>query len=286
MHKDHDAYVMLKSYMFRKEQWKKLIEIVRDSGKELMLLLNDTKAIEFASQFSPGYIELHSVCVNVPRLQSSILKKFGEKTKIVIGVGGCTLYEIDNALRVFSKREVILMFGFQNYPTNYDSVSLEKIRRIQSLYDNDFGYADHTAWNEENNELITLLVASNNMKYIEKHVTNVFGENRCDYSATVSIDTFNKIHSKMKILEKIQGNGSISLNKGEKEYSVYGHMKMAGVASMNMLKGQELKLSDINFCRTSQTTKISQIELLELVGSALTSNLAKGSVFNWQHFNV
>jgi N,N'-diacetyllegionaminate synthase len=79
-----------------------------------------------------------------------------------------------SALNIFKSRETILMFGFQNYPTKYEDVNLSKIKKIQSLYPNKlFGYADHTAWNEPNNELITLLVASNNMSYVEKHVTNV-----------------------------------------------------------------------------------------------------------------
>ena len=39
-----------------------------------------------------------------------------------------------------------------------------------------FGYADHTAWNEENNGLITLLVSSNGMDFIEKHVTTEYGK--------------------------------------------------------------------------------------------------------------
>ena len=49
------------------------------------------------------------------------------------------------------------MFGFQNYPTKYKNINLEKVRKIQSMYPKlKFGYADHTAWNEPNNELITL----------------------------------------------------------------------------------------------------------------------------------
>ena len=44
-----------------------------------------------------------------------------------------------------------------------------------------FGYADHTAWNSEDNELVSILVAANNMSFIEKHVTNEFGKERTDF---------------------------------------------------------------------------------------------------------
>ena len=42
MSKDHDAYKTLKSWVLSANQWEELIGIVRDNGKELMLLLNDT----------------------------------------------------------------------------------------------------------------------------------------------------------------------------------------------------------------------------------------------------
>jgi len=79
----------------------------------------------------------------------------------VSGMCGYTIQEIDAAINIFSDRDLILMFGFQNFPTKYEDVNLSKIRKIQSLYPNkDYGYAHHTAWNEDNNELITLLVAA------------------------------------------------------------------------------------------------------------------------------
>ena len=63
-----------------------------------------------------------------------------------------------------------------------------------------FGYADHTAWNEPNNILITLMGAALGMDFIEKHVTNVYGKKRVDWESTVSIDMFNEIADKLEIL--------------------------------------------------------------------------------------
>ena len=94
-----------------------------------MLLLNDTRAIKFAAQYNPEFVELHSVCLNVPKLQQAIIEEFHNRVKIVIGVGGCTIQEIDNALRIFNQRETILMFGFQNFPTKYSDINLKKIQK-------------------------------------------------------------------------------------------------------------------------------------------------------------
>ena len=286
MSKDHEAYETLKSWMFTAEQWVELIDIVRNNDKELMLLLNDVKAIEFAKKFSPELIEIHSVCLNVPRLQMAVTENIDAKSKVVIGIGGCTLDEVKSAVDFFHDRETILMFGFQNYPTKYEDVNLGKIRKIQNLFPlKSCGYADHTSWNQENNELISLLVCANGMDYLEKHVTTEYGVERCDYSAAISIEHLNILYEKMKLLDSINGNSSMLLNKAEEEYSKYGPMKMAAIAKRNLKKGRVLAIKDIHFCRTSQTTNVSQIDLLKYIGKNLVENVEINQVINWNHLS-
>lgn len=284
MSKDHEAYTTLNSWMFSAEQWAELIDIVRSNDKELMLLLNDVKAIEFAKKFSPELIEIHSVCLNVPRLQMAVTENIDIKSKVVIGIGGCTIDEVKSAVDFFHDRETILMFGFQNYPTKYEDVNLGKIRKIQKLFPlKSYGYADHTSWNQENNELISLLVCANGMDFLEKHVTTEYGVERCDYSAAISIDQLNILYEKIKLLDCINGDSSMLLNKAEQEYSKYGPMKMAAIANKNLKKGSVLDINDIHFCRTSQTTSISQINLLKYIGKKLVDNVEINQVISWKH---
>jgi N,N'-diacetyllegionaminate synthase len=287
MSKDHDGYEMLKSWMLSSENWEELIRIVRNNDKELLLLLNDTKAVEFAKKFNPEMVEIHSVCLNVPRIQKAIRKIINKKTKLVIGVGGCSAEEVEEAVKFFNDRELVLMFGFQNYPTKYEDINLNKIRKIQNLYPKCFyGYADHTAWNEKNNEFITLLVSANGMEFIEKHVTIEYGIERCDYSAAISIEQLNNLSKKLKILDQLYGDGSMLMNSGEEAYSIYGPMKMAGIAKQDLKKGNKLTLKDFHFCRTSQITKISQISLLKALGCTLVEDVQINAVIDLKHINA
>jgi len=284
MNKDHDAYKTLKSWMFSEAEWEELICIVRENNKEIMLLLNDIKAIEFAKKFKPEMVELHSVCLNVPRLQKTVIENIDNNTKVVIGVGGCSTYEIQEAVNFFQQREIVLMFGFQNYPTKFEDVNLLKIRKMQKLFPNNaYGYADHTAWDEKNNELITLLVSSNGMDFVEKHVTIEYGKKRCDYSAAISIDQFNNIHKKLTLLDKLYGSGLMALNKAEEDYSLFGPMKMAALAKCNLNKGDKLDQKDFHFCRTSQLTGVSQLDFLNVIGSELVENIKTNQVIDWNH---
>lgn len=285
MDSGHEAYKKLKSMIFTKDQWRELITIVHQSNKEIMLLLNDTQAIEFGLSFNPTYVEIHSVCLNdiimLERLKNNIKKE----TKIVLGVGGTSVDEIKNVINFLKHSNIILMFGFQNYPTEYEDVNLNKIRRLISMFPNfEYGYADHTAGDSNYNELITLLSAACGMQYLEKHVTTNFGEKRIDWSSAISLDMLNNLQEKMKILNKLNGNGSLSMNLGERNYSIFGPMKKAGVLTSDIQKGNLLKLRDIKFIRTKEISDMSQIDVINSIGKIIGNDLKKGTILMKKYF--
>ena len=285
MHPDHDAYNLLSPMLFNKDQWQELIKIVRDNDKEIMLLMNDTKAIEFGLSLNPEYAEIHSVCLNDVFMLKTLKKNVSKETKIVLGVGGTSIDEVEHAINFLKNPNTILMFGFQNYPTVYEDVNLNKVRRLMKLFDNfEYGYADHTSWDSEHNELITLLGASSNMKYVEKHVTTHYGEKRIDWPAAISIDMFNDLYKKIKILEKLNGNGSLSMNSGELNYSIFGPMKKAAIFNEDISEGNILTLNVIKFIRTKEVSDMSQLDVIKSIGKKIVKNLKKGSVLMNKHF--
>ena len=252
--------------------------------------LDSSSYIEHAPSKDERWLELWDGSLRTEHVESvrNLTKKLkpGCKNLIVIGIGGCTIDEVKKAVQFFHDRELVLMFGFQNYPTKYEDVNLGKIRKIQTLFPGKkFGYADHTAWDESNNELITLLVSANGMDFIEKHVTTDYGKERCDYSAAISIEQLNMLYKKIKLLENLYGDGSMLLNKAEEDYSKYGPMKMAAIAKHDLVKGSKLTMGDVHFCRTSQSTGISQIDLLQVIGNKLVEDVKINQVIDWKHIS-
>jgi len=286
MDQGHEAYNQLKAMTFTKEQWRELISIATKGNKEIMLLLNDTDAIEFGLSFNPDYVEIHSVCLNDIFMLEKLKKNIQKHTKIVLGVGGTSINEIENAINFLNYSNMILMFGFQNYPTIYKDVNLVKVKKLMKLFDNfEYGYADHTAGDNSYNELVTLLGAASGMKYVEKHVTTHFGEKRIDWQAAISVKMFNELHKKIRILDELNGTGSLSMNEGEKNYSVFGPMKKAAVIISNMSKGDILKLINIKFIRTKEISDMSQLDVIQSFGKKITRDLKAGTVLKTKHLS-
>ena len=283
---DHPLYEDAKEWIFSKAQWQEIIELVISGDKELMLLFNDTKAVEFGMPFNPTHVEIHSACLNDINLLDSLKQHLSWETKVVLGVGGSSLYEIENTINILQHPNIVLMFGFQNFPTKYEDINFAKMRKIMKLFPEfQFGYADHTAWNEPNNIWITLFGAALGMDYVEKHVTTAYGEERIDWSAAVSFDMFNEIKKKMELLDACNGDGLLRMNKGEQEYSIYGPMKKAGILSTDLTMGRKLEKNMVDFKRTGQISDMSQIAVADCIGKRINCDLKKGKVFLASYFN-
>jgi len=281
---DHPAFKDIEKWMFNKNQWGEIIQSVNTSNKELMLLLNDTQAVEFSMPFNPALDEIHSVCLNDINLLSCLKSHLTQKTKVVLGVGGSSLDEVESAINVLDTPDIVLMFGFQNYPTKYQDINFAKMHKIMTLFPEfEFGYADHTAWNEPDNILITLFGAALGMEYVEKHVTNEFGKERVDWSAAVNLDMCNEIKKKMDLLDACHGDGLLRMNKGEQDYSIYGPMKKAGLFKKDVASGQKLDMDMLTFKRTGQVSDLSQVEVLQNLGKKITTKIKKGQVLMREH---
>lgn len=283
--KDHPGYELTKKWLFNKQQWKTIFDMIMASDKKPMMLFNDSKAVEFGSKYLPELIEIHSVSINDIYLLDSLKQNVDKKTKIVLGIGGSSLYEIDSAINYLKHDNIILMFGFQNYPTDYNDINFRKVRKIMNLYPEfEFGYADHTGWDHPNNQLITLFGAAFGMEFIEKHVTTDYGKERIDWSAAISIDSFNELKDKLEILRKCLGNGKLELNTAEKKYSLFGPMKKAAILNKDIKVGDIFSMTQIDFKRTSQISDISQTDILNFVGKCFNKDIKKDICLRSSHF--
>lgn len=184
--------------------------------------------------------------------------------------------EIENAIKNIEYKNVILMYGFQNYPTFYESINLNKLNRLMHLFtDNTFGYAYHTDFNETDNLLITMFGAPKGVKYIEKHSTLEYGKNRIDNSSAITVEMIDILKSKIQLLEACNGTGLMRLDEGELKYSINGKMKNIPLAKSFIKMGKTITMDDICFKRANQYSDITQMEIISLVGKKLTLILKK-----------
>lgn len=128
--------------------------------------------------------------------------------------------------------------------------------KIRDLFNLPVGYANHTAFDDPNNSLISILGAAMGFNILEKHYSPDFGIERIDYHAAIGKDKMKEIIKLMELVLNIYGSGSIDMSDSEKKYGNIGPMKKAIVAKKDISKGMKLSFDNLWFKRTQEESYI------------------------------
>ena len=280
---EHPIKHLYEKWKFSESQWKEIIDISLNKKLDVVALCDDIESIKFINkEYSNLFaIELHATSLNDFYLLSEVINFKG---KIILGIGGSTLNEIQYAvdfLRSNGKNDILLMYGFQSYPTKYFELNLSRIPKLEAIFNLPVGYADHTGFDDPYNEIISSMAAMMGVNILEKHYTPEFGKERIDYHAAVGKEQFIKIKKLMDLALTVYGNGSFEFSKSELAYGNVGPMKKAIVARNKIKKGEKLSLDNLWFKRTKEQSPIQQSQFHQLLGLEVLDDISTDEVISF-----
>jgi len=283
MRKDHPHFELFAKWMFPEKDWNGIIDYSNKRLLDIVALCDDVESIEYIIRNSKtvSAIELHATGLNDYFLLEAVSNYKGQ---IILGIGGSTLDEIQYAvdfLRQRGKDNILLMYGFQNYPTNYLDINLSKMLRIGDLFDLPVGYADHTAFDDPNNEIVSIMGAAMGINVLEKHYTPDYGKERIDYHSALDKEKMKRVSELMKLALTVYGSGSLGMTEAELGYGSTGPMKKAIVARENINKGDRLSLNNLWFKRTEEESDVKQNQLWQLVGLEATMDISQDEIIDF-----
>lgn len=279
----HDLYEKYQDWLFDENEWRSMIDYARNLNLDVIVLADDMGCLNFLESIQDklSAIEIHACSLNDIIMLDRITNF---NIPVILGVGGSTIDEISFAidrLGKISKSNIILMYGFQSYPTRYIDINLSKILKIKKLFDLPVGYADHTAFDDPNNEIISVMAAMMGINILEKHFTPDYGKKRIDYHAAIGKEQMLRINKLMKLILTIYGTGELKMSKAELEYGSIGPIKKAIVAKKFIEKDEKLSLDNICFKRTGEISSIKQNQILELIGLETIQSIRKDEVIDF-----
>ncbi len=283
MQKKHPLIKEYDKWIFNEKQWTEIIDYSSKKNLDVIVLCDDVESIEYILKNNKdvSVIELHATGLNDYFLLEAVSNFDGE---IILGIGGSTIDEIQYAVNFLKSRgenDIILMYGFQSYPTKHTAVNLSKMLKIRDLFNLPVGYADHTAFDDSNNEIISVMGATIGFNILEKHYTLDWGKKRIDYHAAVSKEQMLKIKKLMKLALAVYGDGEIKMSKAELEYGNTGPMKKAIVAKKFIKKGKKLSLDNLWFKRTEQESPLKQNQFLQLIGLEAAKDIKEDEIIDF-----
>jgi len=283
MSREHPLSDEIKKWLFTEKQWTELIQHAIDKNLDIIALCDDVESIKYIKN---NYNDIFAIEIHAAGINDYFLLKesVNFKGKIILGIGGASLDEIQYAINFFKKQgkhDIILMYGFQSFPTDYMDINLQKMKKIGDLFDLPVGYADHTSYDDDYNEVISIMAAAMGFNILEKHYTLYPGVKRIDYVASVGKKQMGTIKEMMELALMIHGNGDIELSENEKAYGNIGPMKKAIVARNVIKNGEKINLDKIWFKRTAKESTIKQNQLPLLLGLKATKYIEKDEIIDF-----
>ena len=267
----HTAIDVIKKISIPKQYWESIFSIVNDSGKEIVALTNDIQSLKYVNSVQEAFpissIELHSTGLNDLFLLQEALQ-FNKL--IILGIGGSSFDEVQFAvdfLRSRGKNDILLMHGFQSYPTDYAEINFGRILLMKQAFDLPIGYADHTDPADKMNPIVSTFPISLGVRVLEKHVTHVFGQKRIDAQAAVTLEVMEDVIKIGNALVQTMGTTPMEFSPAELGYGNTGPMKKAMVARNDLKAGQVVNLEDIAYKRTDSSSMLQQKDIFKVIGS-------------------
>jgi len=287
--RNHPLYKESSKWLLSKKDWKEILEFGRKSKMDIIVLVDDSEVVRFLTENNNlvDGVEIHSACINDVFLLKEQIKFVKEYNKVFIaGISGLELDEIlklNSFLHKQKVRDVLFMYGFQNYPTKYEDVNLKRIKLLKSITKRKIGYADHTEYNDEfKKSLITSsFVLGSNIQEI--HYVLKEGEKKIDYITAKDVSFLNNIKEELiKIHTAIRDN-DFEMNEGERNYM---KIRKSPVFKRDLNAGDIFSEDDIAFKRVDdKDIELKGIfEYSKLIGKKLCKNVREGEKVEYQFF--
>jgi len=261
---DYKYFDLFKSLEMSDKAWKELSDFASKSKIEMQLDIFGTKSLNLAENLDVNTIKLHGTdIVNLNLLNEVSLSSV---KRILLGAGGAYLDEIEKALEILSKKQVVVLCGFQGYPTPTNTNHLKRIslldRHFSSKFSNvSIGFADHALPESNLSIPIVSMAIGAGAKVIEKHLTLGRSMKLEDYESALNPDEFLIFTKTIFESSTAFGNSSLSndFDMSNLEIDYRGQIRRHVVSTKALRPGDEITVDDVTLKRTSSKNPITDL---------------------------
>jgi len=256
------------------QQWGVLIDQAHQGSIRALADVFGIKSAQMLLEQKIDGFKIHPTDIkNIPLL--IFLAKSGKP--LLLSVGGSYPDEITLAIATLRKNgasEIILMHGFQSYPTLVEDANLNKMVLLHQTYGLPVGFADHIDGDHMVRYDLCALAMGLGARLIEKHITVDRALKMEDYESALNPSEFKEFVGHIRALDNAFGSASLNLSKAEEAYRKV--TKKHIVAARNLPAGTLVSESDIAMKRTAEEYDFQNQE--DILGKKTRQEIAKDRV--------
>jgi sialic acid synthase SpsE len=245
------VYDYLSTISFEPEIWKGLFTYARQRNLLIISTCGDLRSVKLVSKLEPD-----AYTISAPSLcEEGFVREIATKGKpVFLRIGGSFLGEIERAVILIQEcgnSDIILIHGFQNYPTKLENMNLSYMQSLKSIFSLPVGFADHIDAESELALFLPLVALPFGANVIEKHTTHDRKLKGEDFESALNPDEFKKFVQYVREIEKTFGTPAArALSEDELNYRQVCRKRM--VASKRLKQGETMSPDKIAFKRSDE----------------------------------
>jgi N-acetylneuraminate synthase len=167
----------------------------------------DEASVDFIDQFNPPFYKVASASLT----DDALLRHTRAKGKpIVLSTGMSTLDQIDHAVEVLGKEDLVLLHCCSTYPAQYSELNLRAIPTFSQRYGVPIGYSGH-----ETGIASSVAAAGLGACVVERHVTLDRAMWGSDHAASLEPNGIMRVVRDIRLVEAALGDGVKSVVPSE-----------------------------------------------------------------------
>lgn len=268
---DYVHYALFSSLELADEDWNELRAYAKSLGIKFYLDIFGPESLALAESVSADAVKIHATDMG----NASFLERVAASMcrNVILGAGGATRKEITSAIEILQEKDVIVLLGFQGYPTSTESNHLARISAVRELISRRrqvrLGFADHAEPETLLGLAISAAAIGAGVTVVEKHITLGRGMRLEDHEAALNPDEFgcfvNAVREAQAAIGTVSEDDDFGMSQEEKDYrlAVRRHV----VAARDLSPGEVIEPKDLALKRSSNSSGITSLD--EVAGRRL-----------------
>jgi len=205
---------------FGEEEYDEIASFCRSVKIDWFVSPWDEKSVDFMEKYDTPVYKIASASLT----DDNLLRHVRATGKPVIASTGMSTYaEIDHAVEVLSKNDLILMHTTSTYPAKYEQLNLRAIPAMAERYGVPVGYSGH-----ETGIPTTVAAAVLGACCVERHITMDRAMWGSDQSASLEPNGISRLVRDIRLVEQSMGDGIKRVY--EEEVPVMKKLRRVGAA--------------------------------------------------------
>jgi N,N'-diacetyllegionaminate synthase len=272
---DYKHYTLFSGLEMPDEAWLRIVNEAARLKIRIVLDVFGDRSLALAERIGVGEIMVHAT--DLTNMQ--LIQKIAESScsRVLLGVGGALMSEIKAAVAALSSKQLVVMVGFQGYPTPDNDNQISRIEYIaRELKANDsvvIGFSDHSLPDSPWVLPFSCAALGAGARVFEKHLTLGEVMKLEDYEAAINPDKFAEyargLRASAAALGKVVPVDDFAMHDSEVRYR--NMVRRCVIAAVPIKAGTVICAGDVALKRAGQTGDFFTVD--SVVGRTLLTPL-------------